>query len=193
MKNYRIFFAVALVASGVYVARLANADESEGHKRAQKRSGPAISHQRGTPVGHNHIITHMDENRVAHEVTHPVMSDQRPLAAIHNDRTIVHVKAGFYPTGHVEHRWDHWHRDWSIYWRFNDWGRINQVTCEAVNTSNSYLYPVTAYRVDYSSGWSNDVGNQLVENALDNCYADSEQTNANPDDCVLIDWECRYL
>ena len=190
MKKIKLLFAFAIVTLTLSQWVLAN---ETVERKGAPRGGHGPVRQTGVPVGHNHIITQPVHEGRGGEVVHPVIGDHRPLASIHHDRNIVRVKVGFFPPGHVANRWDHWHRDWGVFWRFAEWPRINQVTCEAVNTSNNFLYPVTAYRTDYSAGWSNDVGNQLVENALDACYAESEQNGANPDDCVLIDWECRYI
>jgi hypothetical protein len=178
-----IFLCVLGLAPG------ANSDDRRDDRGGNKGGGGRPARQMGVPVGHSHMIKNAD----GHEVTHAIIGDHRPLATIHNDRALIRAKVGFFPTGHVAHRWDHWHRDWGIYWRFADWHRINQVTCEAVNTSNNYLYPATGYRTDYPNAWSNDVANQVVEIALDDCYSDSQQNGSNPEDCVLIDWECRYL
>src|ERR1017187_9781599 len=103
MKNYKVLLVGLITTLTVGVAFSAQANENDNHKGQRGGFAP----QKGTPVGHNRIIKHAD----GHEITHAVIGDHRPLATIHNDRTIIRVKLGFSPTGHVEHRWDHWHRD----------------------------------------------------------------------------------
>lgn len=193
MKKSNLLKATLMIVAALGVAQLAIGGENARKPADDHRSKPAAGRQRGTPAGHDRIITHSDSTNTRVEVRHPVVTDHRPITVIHNDRTIVRVRVNVYPEGHVSGRWDHWHRDWGVYWRFADWSRIHQVTCEAVNTGNNYLYPVTGYNTDYPSAWNNEVANQLVEVAMDNCYNESTQLGANPDDCTLIDWECRYM
>ena len=183
-------FAVAALA----LASLALANETVERKPAQqRRSAPAaVVRQHGTPVGHNRIIIHNEGGHVV-EAVHPVIADHRPIRVVQNDRTIVRVRVGFYPAGHVDGRWDHWHRDWGIYWRFADWSRISEVLCEATNPDDGALYPVNGFRGDFPNVWNNEVANQLTENALDQCYSDSEARGVNPSDCTMIEWECRYI
>ena len=187
MKRGMFIFVTIVVLFGL--ARVASAEGRDERNDRQKFGKPVNMPRRemGNPVGHNRIVFHGD----GHEILHAVIGDHRPMTAIHNDSNIVRLRPGVFGPGHIEHRWDHWHRDWGLYWRFTTWNRISQITCEAVNTANNYLYPVTGFRSDWPTGWSNDAANVLIETAMDHCYSESEAIGANPAYCAPVEWECR--
>jgi hypothetical protein len=111
-----------------------------------------------------------------------VFHDHRSLAEVRRDPHIVMFNhAGWHPVGH----WDHWYRDWGIFWRINDWSEIQSVTCEAVDTQTELLYPVTETRAA-SVAWNSLLVNNVAARALDECAAEAGQ----PDRCALVEREC---
>jgi hypothetical protein len=112
----------------------------------------------------------------------PVLHDHRSLVEIRRDPHIVIFNhEGWHPRGH----WEHWYRDWGLFWRINNWPEVETVTCEAVDTQTEILYPVTEVRADAWT-WSNALVNNVAARALDECVAES----GHPDTCVLVEREC---
>jgi hypothetical protein len=111
-----------------------------------------------------------------------VLLDRRSHGEIIRDPHIVQFNhVGWHPVGH----WDHWYRDWGVFWRINDWTEIQTVTCEAVNTQTEMLYPVTETRAT-TWQWTGDLVNNVAARALDECSAES----GDPNTCALVEREC---
>jgi hypothetical protein len=112
----------------------------------------------------------------------PVLMDHRSHGEIIRDPHIVRFNhVGWHPVGH----WDHWYRDWGVFWRINNWQEVQTVTCESVNTQTEMLFPVTESRGD-GWYWSGDLVNNVAARALDECVAES----GSPDTCSLVEREC---
>jgi len=152
-----------------------------GHQENQRRGQvPHVEPRtKGVPqygAWHNTKITPSKPLRTQ------VLLDRRSHGEIIRDPHIVRFNhMGWHPVGH----WDHWYRDWGVFWRLNDWSEIQTVTCEAVNTQTEMLFPVTEVRAD-SWVWSGSLVNNVASRALDECVAES----GSQDSCALVEREC---
>jgi len=112
-----------------------------------------------------------------------VYHDARSIGAIRRDPNLVRFDhRGYRVVGH----WDHWNRDWGIFWRVQDWGVIRSVTCEAVDNTDGQLFPVSETRPDNGWGWDSNTVGIIADRALDECLAES----GNADHCSLVQAEC---
>ena len=166
MKRSNIgILAIAVTLS----LQLASAEE---HRR------PPEPRAKGVP---QHGMEH--HLNVGGKVVHsPVFHENRPVAEVRRDPHVVafnHV--GWHPVGH----WDHWYRDWGVFWRISDWNVIRTVTCEAVDTRTEYLYPVSETRAE-NWYWNPTLVNNVAARALDECAAES----GDPAACALVQGEC---
>jgi hypothetical protein len=150
---------------------------------------PEAPRTHGVPAGRTIPV------RTPHGVVdHPVIHDPRPIEHVHNDPHLVRLRRGDNPwvAVHVEGRWNHFYRtDWLANWRFGyGWDRVDTVTCEAVNTSNNELFPITGSHTDWA--WSDDTVNQILDEALDYCYATSpKDADGNMEGtCVPAEPDC---
>jgi hypothetical protein len=111
-----------------------------------------------------------------------VYHDYRSAGEVRRDpHAVTFNHNGWHPEGH----WDHWHRDWGVFWRITDWNAIRTVTCESVNTQTGLLYPVTEVRAD-SWYWTSALVDNVAARSLDECAAES----GNPAYCSLVQGEC---
>ena len=58
------------------------------------------------------------------------------------------------------------------------WDTVGTVTCEAVNESTGDTYPVSEDRD--SRGWDDDTVNTVLDQALDDCYAEANGAMCGP-------------
>jgi hypothetical protein len=171
MRKMQISFLI--LSAVLSLSQTSQAEERrEGGRYAEPRS-------KGVP---QHGTFHHIAPQPGKMVRVQVLSDHRSHVEIRRDPHIVafnHV--GWHPVGH----WNHWYRDWGVFWRLNDWSAVQTVTCEAVDTQTELLYPVTETRGGYWV-WSADLVNNVAARSLDECAAES----GHPESCVLVEREC---
>lgn len=176
-KIIGVFSLVVLV----FAAHMSSAEELRGQKPS--RGGTHFVEPRSKGIPQYGTLRHIKKSGAgAKFVSSPVLLDRRSHSEIVRDpHVIVFNHVGWHPVGH----WDHWHRDWGVFWRVSDWTEIQTVTCEAVNTQTEMLYPVTETRAT-SWVWTDDLVNNVAARSLDECAAES----GNPDACALVEREC---
>jgi hypothetical protein len=92
-----------------------------------------------------------------------------PRAQIHADPRFHVAIRGYHP----HHRWVryHWPRArWFTTWGVRSWNDVSIITCEAIDRDTGRRYPISADR--RTLGWSDAAVNTMVDQALDECYAD---------------------
>jgi hypothetical protein len=132
----------------VFCASSALADDDHGH--------------------HDHANdAHAKYARTPHE--HGYHSDRRSYDDVRRDPHFREGRHDYRP-----HRaWHHYHLSrgaWFRTWGIASWHEVGTITCEAVNQDTGQMYPVSADRA--VDGWSTSGVNLILDQALDNCYAD---------------------
>lgn len=95
--------------------------------------------------------------------------DDRPYTQIQADPRFHIGIRGYHP----HHHWARYHvarGGWLRTWGVASWNDVGVITCEAVDRDTGRRYPVSASRGDL--GWNDSTANLLLDQALDNCYAD---------------------
>jgi hypothetical protein len=95
--------------------------------------------------------------------------DPRPSYVIRNDPRFHVTVRGYHP----RHSWGRYHMSrgrWLNTWGIASWNSVSTVTCEAVNQDTGQMYPVSMDRDQI--GWSGNAINSVLDQALDDCYAD---------------------
>lgn len=108
---------------------------------------------------------------------HAVVVDNRPAHVIDRDPHLRVVVRGYKP----KHDWARFHRasgGWWHAWGITNWDTVGTVTCEATNESNGELYPVSQDRD--SRAWDDDTVNAILDQALDDCYAEANGAMCGP-------------
>jgi len=176
MKTKTVMIAILLMSG---TARFAYAQERE-HPGSERHEAQHPMEPRNKGI-QQHGSWH-NVKPAGPALRSPVMLDRRSHSEIRRDpHVVVFNHVGWRPVGH----WDHWHRDWGVFWRVSDFREIQTVTCEAVNTQTEFLYPVTETRAT-SWYWTPDLINNVAARALDECVADGGQ----PGSCALVEREC---
>jgi hypothetical protein len=117
--------------------------------------------------GRDHHAKHPAEMRDPR--AHRYHSDPRSVFAIRSDP---HFRIGAYGY-RPRHEWQRYHLargGWFRAWGITTWNGVGAITCEAVNQDTGQMYPVVGDRSSY--GWNDDGVNLILDQALDNCYAD---------------------
>ncbi len=123
---------------------------------------------------HEVIIHDAKANRDEH---HAVVIEHRPPHVIDRDPRLRVVVRGYKPV----HEWSRFHRAhgaWWKLWGITAWDTVGTVTCEAANEANGELYPVSQDRD--ARGWDDDTVNVLLDQALDDCYAEANGAMCGP-------------
>lgn len=169
--------AIALLSATVAHAEGPRGAQGHGPERAgAEHMEPRY---KGIP---QHGMMHTVTPKGAKPMHTQVFVDRRTHAEIRRDpHVVVFNHVGYRPA----HAWNHWYRDWGVYWRVNDWAEIRTVTCEAVNNQTEQLYPVTETRAD-SWVWNSTIVNDVAGRALDECAAEA----GDPAACSLVEREC---
>jgi hypothetical protein len=118
---------------------------------------------------HN-TVTNKDEN-------HVVIVDHRPAHIVGHDARIRVSVRGYHP----QHNWGYYHvarGGWFHLWGITAWDNVGTVTCEAANETTGELYPVTMDRDAH--GWDDDGVNVVLDNALDDCFAEANGAQCTP-------------
>jgi hypothetical protein len=108
---------------------------------------------------------------------HAVIIEHRPAHVIDHDPRIRIVARGYKP----QHDWVRFHRAhgaWFKLWGVGTWDTVGTVTCEAANEATGELYPVSQDRD--SRAWDDDSVNTILDQALDDCNADSGGAMCGP-------------
>jgi len=95
--------------------------------------------------------------------------DPRPAYVIRNDPRFHVTVRGYHP----RHSWGRYHLSrgrWLNTWGVSTWADVSSVTCEAINQDTGQMYPVSMDRDEI--GWSGNAVNAVLDQALDDCYAD---------------------
>ncbi len=134
--------------------------------------GQAMHPQNNPPhqVVYHNAVTNKDER-------HAVVVDHRPGHIIARDPHIRIARRGYHPV----HEWGHFHPargGWFRLWGVGAWDEVGTVTCEAANESTGELYPVSQDRD--GNGWDDDTVNTILDNALDDCYAEANGSPCAP-------------
>jgi hypothetical protein len=173
---------ILLVAVVIGIACLAKAEEHGRGGGGERHAAPRVAEPRTKGIAQYGTFHNAAPRPGLKVLRTPVLTDRRTHGEVRRDPHIVvfnHV--GWHPVGH----WDHWYRDWGVYWRMNDWSEIQTVTCEAVDTQTEMLYPVTETRAA-NWAWTTDLVNNVAGRALDECVAES----GHPETCALVEREC---
>lgn len=174
MKKAKYLLAAAVVGA-VAALSFAYADEHHGggHMPPEPRSHGIPQH------GSFHHVSTTPHGPIEHR---QIFHEQRGLGDIRRDPHMVRFShVGWAPRYH----WDHWYRDWGVFWRVSNWGDIRNVTCEAVDQATGALFPVTESRTE-AWVWDVNTVNLVAARALDECAAETgDQAN-----CTLVDGEC---
>ena len=180
----------------LFVPLVAYADEHHAAPAAHRTPRPAAA-PRGKDAGARavgvHITAHPDKpmhatTNPAHEVIihdaktnkdehHAVIVDHRPAHVIDRDPRLRVVVRGYHPA----HNWERFHvarGGWFKRWGITAWDEVGTVTCEATNESSGELYPVSEDRD--SRTWDDDTVNTLLDQALDDCYAEAGGATCGP-------------
>lgn len=127
-----------------------------------------------TNPAHEVIIHDAKTNKDEH---HAVVVDHRPAHVIDRDPRLRVVVRGYHPA----HNWERFHvarGGWFRMWGIAAWDEVGTVTCEATNESNGELYPVSEDRD--SRAWDDDTVNVMLDQALDDCYAEANGAMCGP-------------
>jgi hypothetical protein len=175
---------------GLAVAFGSTAFAGPWHPAPRPATAPAQGGNRAVGV---HVVPHPDKPRDAktnppHEVIihdpktnkdehHPVIIDHRPDHIVNRDPHVRVIVRGYHP----QHDWARFHRPhggwWSV-WGITAWDNVGSVTCEAANEANGALYPVSEDRD--ANGWDDDTVNAILDQALDDCYAEANGAACGP-------------
>ena len=146
-----------------FCAAPALADDQHDHDRDR-----AHQHDRGydRDRGYEH---HGSRPAFARDPRDHRFHEYRDHDAIRNDP---HFRIGAW-NYRARHGWGRYHMSGGAWLRTfgirSYWG-ITEMTCEAVNQDTGQTYPVSAERGAY--GFGKNIANVLLDQSLDNCYAD---------------------
>ncbi len=123
---------------------------------------------------HEVVIHDPKTNKDEH---HTVVVDRRPTHVVDRDPHIRVVVRGYHP----QHDWGRFHRahgEWWSLWGITAWDTVGTVTCEATNETTGELFPVSEDRD--AKGWDDDSVNTILDQALDDCYAEANGAQCGP-------------
>ena len=159
-----------------FLASPALADDHHDHDRDRSTYRDHGDHDRG----YNHGYDRGYDHGYYHRTPHPAYTrnpgfhghlrfDPRPGYVIRNDPRFHVTVRGYHP----RHSWGRYHMSrgrWLGTWGISSWNDVSSVTCEAINQDTGQMYPVSMDRDQI--GWSGYAVNSVLDQALDDCYAD---------------------
>jgi hypothetical protein len=174
------------------IVLVASTSLADNH-RAPRPATPPRGKDAGVRTVGVHVVAHPDrpfhpKDNPAHEVIihdpktnkdehHVVVVDHRPAHVIDHDHRLRVVVRGYHPT----HDWVRFHDvrgGWWKAWGITAWDTVGTVTCEAANESTGELFPVSEDRD--ARGWDDDTVNTILDQALDDCYAEANGAACGP-------------
>jgi len=189
---------------GVAVATAASAAPQQKSAPAAHMAPRAAAPPRGKEAGPRavgvHVVPHPEQpmhatNNPPHQViihnavtkkdeSHPVIVERRPAHIIDHDPRLRIVHRGYHPL----HNWGHFHEargGWWHMWGITAWDTVGTVTCEAANETTGEMYPVSEDRD--ANGWDDDTVNAVLDQALDDCQAESGSVA-----CIPVSPSCTF-
>ena len=168
------------------LAPLADAAPRPTVQRAPRPAAPPRGKEAGARVVGVHIVPHPDRpahatNNPPHTViihnthtnkdeNHVVVVDHRPGHVVDHDPRLRVIRRGY----RSPHNWEHFHvarGGWWHLWGITNWDNVGTVTCEAANETTGELFPVSEDHDE--AAWDDGVVNTVLDQALDDCMAES--------------------
>lgn len=178
--------ALALVCAAVAAA------SADAHRKPRPAAAPRGKDAGARAVG-THVVEHPEKpyhakdnpahTYVVHDAhtnkdeRHTTIVEHRPVHVIDRDPRLRVVVRGY----HSPRDWGRFHRAhgaWWTLWGIKAWDEVGTVTCEAANETTGELYPVSEDRDE--RGWDDDTVNSVLDQALDDCYADANGALCGP-------------